>query len=124
MVRVPIQLATTVKIIDIIKTLTKQLTIILARKESSRANILRVTCSAGRCVSSTSATTTTQIIGRTVSVCCQVRQLNPTSKHVINGAITLTEITEIIKINQLDSYRLRGNFKLNAIFNPLVRPKN
>lgn len=58
---IPIQVATTVKIIDIITTLIKQLTIIWAAKRSARPMTLAVSFEAGLWVSKTSKMTTSQI---------------------------------------------------------------
>ena len=58
---IPLQVATTAKIIDIITTLIKQLTIIWAAKRSAWPMTLAVSFEAGLWVSKTSKMTTSQI---------------------------------------------------------------
>ncbi|MEO1782918.1 hypothetical protein [Enterococcus diestrammenae] len=93
---IPIQVATTVKIIDIITTIIKQLTIIWAAKRSPLPMTLAVSFEAGSWVSKTSKMTTSQIKGSTSRVYRQVAKRTPISKQVISGAMIFTDNTETI----------------------------
>lgn len=105
---IPLQVATTVKIIDIITTLIKQLTIIWAAKLSPLPMTLAVSFEAGSWVSKTSKMTTSQIKGSTSRVCRQVAKRNPISKQVISEAMIFTDNTETIATNKANSLLLRA----------------
>ena len=106
----PIHAPMIVKKIESTNTVTKMFIVMTERKLSPFVVILRVIHSHGLYVAKTKATTAIHMNGMICNARRYAANVNPNSKHVINGAMMFTEITEMIKTKSANSHLFRGNF--------------